>query len=65
MLCCCYFLSSSFFFNERLEQRDLENYKTNLHQIFRGVRPVGVDVQSGIGFLIGQGTLPWQAIIGA
>jgi len=53
MLCRCYFLSSSFFFNDRLEQRDLGNYKPDLHQIFRDVRHVGVDVQSGIGFPIG------------
>jgi len=26
---------------------------------------VAVDVQSGIGFAIGQGTLPWQPILGA
>jgi len=25
----------------------------------------GVDVQSGIGFQISQGTLPWQPILGA
>ena len=52
MLCLCYFLSSSFFFNERLEQRDLGNYKNDLHQIFRDGRHVGIDVQSGIGFAI-------------
>jgi len=45
-----------------LEQRDLGNYKTDLCQIFRVGRHFGVDVQSGIGFLIGQGTLPWQPI---
>ena len=54
-----------FFFNDSLEQRDLGNYKTDLHQIFRDGRHVGVDVQSGIGFRIDQGTLPWQAILGA
>jgi len=34
-----------------LEQRDIGNYKTDLHQIFRDGRNVGVgvDVQSGIG----------------
>jgi len=45
MLCLCYFLSSSFiiiFFNDRLEQRDLGNYKTELHQIFSGGRHVGI-----------------------
>ena len=47
----------SFFFNDLLEQVDLENYKTDLHQIFRAGRRVGVDVQSGIGFQIGQGML--------
>jgi len=47
MLCRCYFLSSlSVFFDDRLEQRDLGNYKTNLHQIFRDGRHVGVDVGS-------------------
>ena len=55
----------SFFFNDRLEQKVLENYKTDLHQIFRDGRHVRVDVQSGIGFLIGQGTLSWQPILGA
>jgi len=35
---------SVFFFNDRLEQRDLRNYKTNLHQIFRDGRHVGVNV---------------------
>jgi len=59
MLCLCYFLSSSFifffFFNDHLEQRDLGNYKVDLHQILRGGRHVGVDVQSGSGFTIGQG----------
>jgi len=60
MLCRCYFLSHSFFFffSDHLEQRDLGNYKTDLRQIFRDGRHVGVDVQSGIGFWIGQGTLP-------
>ena len=53
-------------FNDRLEQRDLGNYKTDLHQIFRDGRHVGVDVQSGkIDFPTGQGTLPWQPILGA
>jgi len=66
MLCRCYFLSySSSFFNDRLEQRDLGNYKTDLHQIFTDGRHVGVDVQSGISFRIGQWTLPWQALLGA
>ena len=60
-----YFLSYSFFLNDRLERRDLGNYKTHLHQIFRDGRHVGVDIQSGIGFRIGQGTLPWQPILGA
>jgi len=50
-------------FNDRLEQRDLGNYKADLHQSFRGGRHVGVDVQSGIGFPIGQETLPWQPIL--
>ena len=53
-------LSSSSFFNACLEQTDLSNYKTNLHQIIKGGRHVGVDVQSGIGFATGQGTLLWQ-----
>jgi len=60
-------LSFFFFFNDRLEQRDLRNYKTDFHQIFRNGRYVGVDVQSGIGFAIGQRMLPWpwQQILGA
>ena len=65
MLCRCYFLSSSFFFNDRLEQRDLGNCQTDLHQIFRVGRHVDVNVQSGIGLPTGQGTLPWQPILGA
>jgi len=44
-----------FIFNDRLEQRDLGNYETDLHQIFRDGRHVRVDVQSGIGFRTGQG----------
>ena len=48
-----------------MEQRYLGNYKTDLHLIFRDGRHVGVDVESGIGFQIGQGTLPWQPILGA
>jgi len=35
-------LSFLFFFNDRLEQRDLGNYKTDLYQIFRDGRHVGV-----------------------
>ena len=46
------------FFNDRLEQhRSSSN--------FQGGRHVGADVQSGIGFRIGQGTWPWQPILGA
>jgi len=52
-------------FNDRLEQRDLKNYKTDLHQIFRDGRHVGVDFQFGIGFPTGQGTVSWQPILGA
>jgi len=48
-----------------LEQRDLGNYKSDLHQIFRDGNHVGVDVQSGMDFAIGQGTLPWQPNLGA
>ena len=67
MLCRCYFLSysSSSFLNDRLKQRDLGNYKTGLHQISRDGIHVGVDVQFGIGFRIGQRTLPWQPLLGA
>ena len=54
-----------FFLNDRLEQRDLGNYKTDLHQIFRSGRHVAVGVQPGIGFAIGHGRLPWQPILGA
>jgi len=50
-------------FNDPLEQRDLGNYKTNLHQIFRDGRHVGADVQYGIGFPIRQEALPWQPIL--
>jgi len=31
------------FFYDRLQQRDLGNYKTDLHQIFRDGKHVGVD----------------------
>ena len=48
-----------------MAQRDFENDKTDLHQIFRDGRYVGVDVQSGIGFSIGQATLAWRSILGA
>jgi len=41
---------SFFLFNDRLEQRDLGNYKTDLNQIFRDGRHVGVDVQFSIYF---------------
>ena len=57
-----------FLFNDRLDQRDLGNCKTDLQQIFRGGRHVMrrcVDVKSGIAFPIGQWTLPWQPILGA
>jgi len=54
-----FFFFHHFLFNDRLEQRDLGNYKTDLHQIFRVGRHAGVDVQYGIGFAIGQGTMPW------
>ena len=50
-------------FNDRLEQRELGNCKTDLHQIFTDGGHVGVDVQSGIGLPTGQGTLPWQRIL--
>jgi len=48
-----------------LEQKDLRNYRTDLHQTFQGDRHVGIDVQSDIGFTIGQRTLPWQPILGS
>jgi len=52
-----FFLSS--FFNDRLEQRDLGNYKAIFIKFsaFRGGRHVGIDIHSGIGFPIGQSTL--------
>jgi len=46
--CYAYVTSFIFFFNDRLEQGDLRNYNTDLHQIFRDGRHVGVDVQSGM-----------------
>jgi len=66
MFCCCYFLSfySFLFFNDRLEERDLRTYQTDLHEIFRIGRCVVVAVQSGIRFTIAEGTLPWQPILG-
>ena len=60
MLCFCHLFH---LFNDCLEQRDLGNYKTDLHLIFRDGRHVVVDVHSGIDFPIGQGTLPWQPIL--
>ena len=56
---------SFFLFNDRLEQRNLRIYKTDLRRMFRVGTHVAVDVQSGIGFLTGQGTLPWQPILSA
>jgi len=53
------------FFSDRLAQRDLINYQSDLDQIFRLGRHVAVDVRFGIGLAIGQGTLPWQTISGA
>jgi len=60
-------LSFLFFhlFNDSLEQRGLRNYKADVHEILRGGRHVGIDVQSGIGFAIGQWTLLWQPILSA
>ena len=52
-------------FDDRLEQRDLRNYKTDLHQIFRDGRHVGVDFHSGVDFRTGQGTLPWESSLDA
>ena len=66
MFYCCYFLSfSSSSFNERLEQRDLRTYHTDLHQIFRVGKHVAVDFQPGICFAIAKGTLPWQPTLAA
>ena len=58
-------LSLFFLFNDRLEQRDLTNYTTDLHQILTGGSHVGVNFQSGIDFAIGQATLPRHPILGA
>jgi len=44
-------------FNDRLEQRDLRTYQTDIHQIFRVDRHVAVDVRCGICFAIAQGTI--------
>jgi len=57
--CLCY----AAVFNDCLEKRDLINYQTDLHQIFKLGRHVAVDVQFGIRFAIGQGTLPRQPIL--
>jgi len=66
MFCCCYFLSfySFLLFNDRLDERDLRTYQTDLHEIFRIGRCVVVAVQSGIRFTIAERTLPWQPILG-
>jgi len=58
------FLLSSFFKQSFVAKRS-RKLQDHLHQIFRSGRHVGVDVQSGIGFRISQGTLPWQPILGA
>jgi len=56
MLCCCFLAIA---WSKRISNQ------TDIHQIFRVGRHVAVDVQFGIGFAIGQGTLLWQPIIGA
>jgi len=61
--CLCY-AAVLLFFNHRLEQRDVSNYQTDLHQICRFGRHMALGVQFGIGSAIGQGTLPWQPILG-
>jgi len=45
--------------------KEISDCQTDLHQTVSDGRQVGVDVQSGIGFAIGQCTLPWQPILGA
>jgi len=60
-----YFLFYRLLLSDRLEQRDPRTYKGDFHRIFMVGRYVAVDVQSGICFAIGQGTLSWQTILGA
>jgi len=62
MLCFCYFLSS---FLTIAWSKEISEYKTDLHQIFRHGKHVGVDVNSGIGFAIAQGMLPTQPLLSA
>jgi len=57
---CCFFS----FFNSPLEMSYLRMYWTDLHQIIRIGRAMGVDGQSDIHFVIAQGTLLWQPILG-
>jgi len=59
------YIDHLFFFNDRLEQRDLRRYHIDLHQMSRVGRHVAVDARSDIRFAIAQGMLPWQPILSA
>jgi len=69
MLCRCYFLSYSFFFfSNRLEQKHLGNYKTDpaIFTKFSGLVDMLVQMFNLVLVIpIGEGTLPWQPILGA
>ena len=69
MFCRCYFLSYSFsllFLTIACSKEISETTRPVFTKFSRMVDMLlGVDVQSGMGFAIGQGTLPWQPILGA
>jgi len=70
MLCAVtFFPSLSFSFSSFLtiawSKEISETTRSIFSNFFTDGRHVGVDVHSGIDFRIGQGTLPWQSILGA
>jgi len=56
------FLSSSSFLAIACGKEISETTRPIFTNFFKNGRHVGVDVRSGVGFPIGQGTLPWQPI---
>jgi len=50
-------------FNDVCETSYLNNYRTDLCQIFEVGRTMAVDERAELNFLLPQGTLPWQPIL--